>query len=131
MRYFTHLQEILQIQLHFNTSSPEEQTPLLVHISDTMAATKGDFQSYETHVVGNPESYRKNAELNELSSDHTGQAGRGHSDDSVDPDAVGDALNALENKKTVWYAYLTTRDFWIVLAIGYVPIGLFRIWEEI
>jgi len=26
---------------------------------------------------------------------------------------------------------LTTRDFWIVLAIGYVPIGLFRIWEEI
>jgi hypothetical protein len=28
------------------------------------------------------------------------------------------AILALEQKKTTWYAYFTTVDFWIVLALG-------------
>jgi len=40
--------------------------------------------------------------------------------DEVDPEVLEHAIEALEKKKTAWYAYLTTRDFWIVLMIGYV-----------
>ena len=38
----------------------------------------------------------------------------------VDPEVLEHAIEALEKKKTAWYAYLTTRDFWVVLMIGYV-----------
>ena len=40
-------------------------------------------------------------------------------EDNVDEAVVAQGLQALETKKTAWYAYLTTRDFWIVLCIGY------------
>ena len=40
-------------------------------------------------------------------------------EDNVDEAVVAQGLQALETKKTAWYAYLTTRDFWIVLFIGY------------
>lgn len=30
------------------------------------------------------------------------------------------ALHEIEHKKKSWYAYLLTREFWIVLALGYV-----------
>jgi solute carrier family 35 protein F1/2 len=47
--------------------------------------------------------------------------GRGASNDSsTDPEVLGQAIGALENKKTSWFAYLTTKEFWIVLAIGYI-----------
>lgn len=41
-------------------------------------------------------------------------------EDAVDEVVLEQALQALETKKTSWYAYLTTKDFWLVLAIGYV-----------
>jgi len=37
----------------------------------------------------------------------------------IDNSVVEQELEALERKKK-WYSYLTTKDFWIVLAIGYV-----------
>lgn len=30
------------------------------------------------------------------------------------------ALQMIEGRKTKWYAYLTTKDFWIVIIIGHV-----------
>jgi solute carrier family 35 protein F1/2 len=30
------------------------------------------------------------------------------------------ALQKIEERKTKWYAYLTTKDFWIVIILGYV-----------
>ena len=120
---------------HVNTASSEERTSLLVHIFDSesvpsnfkapatntdsiMASNKGGIQPYESPVVGNGQSYDKSADLNEHSSDSMGMDRRGDSDDTIDPEVLGDALHALENKKTVWYAYLTTKDFWIVLLLG-------------
>ncbi len=42
----------------------------------------------------------------------------GGGDDDVDPEVLQHAIEALETKKTAWYAYLTTWDFWIVLLLG-------------
>ncbi|KAI0458081.1 DUF914-domain-containing protein [Xylaria acuta] len=39
---------------------------------------------------------------------------------AADNEAVSHALQDLEGVKVRWYSYLTTRDFWIVLAIGQV-----------
>jgi hypothetical protein len=49
-----------------------------------------------------------------------GERGVNGDGDEVDPEVLEHAIEALEKKKTAWYAYLTTRDFWIVLMIGYV-----------
>ncbi|KAG9240373.1 hypothetical protein BJ878DRAFT_296105 [Calycina marina] len=38
----------------------------------------------------------------------------------VDDEVVEQGLHTLEAKSKHWYAYLTTRDFWIVLAIGQI-----------
>lgn len=38
----------------------------------------------------------------------------------IDAEVLEHALETLEKKKTAWYAYLTTADFWIVLALGQV-----------
>lgn len=38
--------------------------------------------------------------------------------DAINPQVLEQALKTLETKKTAWYAYLTTKDFWIVLVIG-------------
>ncbi|RDW66708.1 DUF914-domain-containing protein [Coleophoma crateriformis] len=43
-----------------------------------------------------------------------------HGEESVDPEILEHAIEALEGKKSSWYAYLLTRDFWIVLVIGQV-----------
>jgi solute carrier family 35 protein F1/2 len=37
---------------------------------------------------------------------------------NVDNEVLEHAIVNLENKKTTWYAYFTTVDFWIVLALG-------------
>lgn len=47
-----------------------------------------------------------------------GERGVNGNGDEVDPEVLEHAIEALEKKKTAWYAYLTTRDFWIVLIIG-------------
>jgi solute carrier family 35 protein F1/2 len=33
---------------------------------------------------------------------------------------IANALEEIEHKKKKWYAYLLTREFWAVLALGYV-----------
>jgi solute carrier family 35 protein F1/2 len=40
-------------------------------------------------------------------------------DDEIAPEILGQGLDAIEGKKKAWYSYFTTRDFWIVLALGY------------
>ncbi|KAI1004022.1 putative solute carrier family 35 member [Podosphaera aphanis] len=40
--------------------------------------------------------------------------------DQLDPQVVERGLEAIENTKTVWFAYLVTWDFWLVLALGQV-----------
>lgn len=39
-------------------------------------------------------------------------------DDGVDGEVLEHAIEVLEGKKKAWYAYLLTRDFWLVLLIG-------------
>jgi solute carrier family 35 protein F1/2 len=34
------------------------------------------------------------------------------------PEVLQAGIEALERKKTAWWAYLATKDFWLVLAIG-------------
>jgi solute carrier family 35 protein F1/2 len=46
--------------------------------------------------------------------------------EKVDAEVLEHAIEALEKRKTAWYAYLTTRDFWLVLMIGYVLPHLFH-----
>lgn len=63
----------------------------------------------EQHYRKHPEQDRERFEMD----------GRGASNESsTNPEALGQALGALESKKTSWFAYLTTKEFWIVLAIG-------------
>jgi hypothetical protein len=80
----------------------------------------------ETHATGvdNGGSYRKSGEQigsplgvrteigvareQEMEADSEG----------VDRVDLAVALQEIENKKHKWYAYLTTRDFWIVLLLG-------------
>jgi hypothetical protein len=58
----------------------------------------------------------------EMTGDEGVRAANG--EDVVDEVVLEQGIQALESKKTAWYAYLTTKDFWIVLVIGYV-ISLF------
>jgi len=77
----------------------------------------------ETYAVGNGESYRKSGDGLEGngsgSVEMTGQRVVTNGGE-VDPEVLEHAIQALENKKTTWWAYLTTKDFWLVLLIGYV-----------
>lgn len=77
----------------------------------------------ETYAVGNGEGYRKSSDgLEGNGSGSVEMTGPRvvSNDDEVDPEVLEQAIQALENKKTAWWAYLTTRDFWLVLLIGYV-----------
>ena len=82
----------------------------------------------ETYAVGNGESYRKSGDG--LEGNGSGSVEltpqRVASDEDVDPEVLEHAIQALENKKTAWWAYLTTKDFWLVLLIGYVLLQLDR-----
>ncbi len=40
--------------------------------------------------------------------------------DGVAPETLNDAVETLELKNTKWWAYFQTKDFWIVLVLGYV-----------
>lgn len=78
-----------------------------------MATDKGYYapgvETEPAHVI--LQNDRKSADVHELD-------GRAHSDESANPHVLEHGIATLESKKTVWYAYLTTKDFWIVLAIG-------------
>jgi solute carrier family 35 protein F1/2 len=77
----------------------------------------------ETHAIGNGESYRKSNGLegNAENGDYMTAGRRVNSrGEEVDGEVLEHAIEALEKKKTAWYAYLLTKDFWLVLLIGYV-----------
>jgi solute carrier family 35 protein F1/2 len=80
-------------------------------------------ETYERHVG---ESYSKSSDGLEGNGNGSGSlemAGQRvvtNPDEEIDPEILEHAIQALENKKTAWWAYLTTRDFWLVLLIGYV-----------
>lgn len=40
------------------------------------------------------------------------------SEDNIDGEVLEYAIQSLEGKRKHWYTYLTTKDFWLVLAIG-------------
>ncbi|KAF4629293.1 hypothetical protein G7Y89_g8856 [Cudoniella acicularis] len=46
--------------------------------------------------------------------------GNGTGDENVNPEVLEYAIQALEGKKKHWYTYMTTADFWVVLAIGQI-----------
>lgn len=41
-------------------------------------------------------------------------------DEIVGEAVVAQGLYAIEGKKKHWYTYMTTKDFWVILALGYV-----------
>jgi solute carrier family 35 protein F1/2 len=69
------------------------------------------------HVNG--ESY-KNSDGLEVTGEESGSMemrAQGE-EDGVDGEVLEHAIEVLESKKQAWYAYLLTRDFWLVLVIG-------------
>ncbi|KHJ33298.1 putative solute carrier protein [Erysiphe necator] len=59
-------------------------------------------------------------EENEQSSRSTNDPSTTTQEEEINSEVVEHGLEALENSKTAWYAYLKTRDFWLVLALGQV-----------
>jgi solute carrier family 35 protein F1/2 len=76
------------------------------------------------HSVGNGESYRKSSDGLEGTGEEGGSMEmHAHvGEDGVDPEVLEYAIEALESKKRAWYAYLLTKDFWLVLLIGFVSL---------
>lgn len=48
-------------------------------------------------------------------------------EDGVDGETLERGIEALEGKKKAWYAYLLTKDFWLVLLIGFVCLSYFLV----
>jgi hypothetical protein len=86
-----------------------------------MAGTKG-IEAYERDVGG---AYRKSSDGldgNE-GSGSIEMNGRGIENDGeevVDEVILAQGIQALESKRKHWYTYMTTKDFWLVLLIGFV-----------
>lgn len=78
----------------------------------------GKTTAIETHDNSLGEGYHKSDGNEETDISGVEINGAGVGDDAVSPEIVGQALETLEKKKTAWYAYLTTADFWFVLALG-------------
>lgn len=76
----------------------------------------------ETHttVIGNGASYRKSTDDFGISGWGSGPGNGIVVEDAASPTELAIALEKLEGKKIKWYAYLTTKDFWIVIILGYV-----------
>jgi solute carrier family 35 protein F1/2 len=79
-----------------------------------MAKTTG----IETHAHPVGESYKAGDEGMMVSDESRSMEMRGEGGEDVDPEVVAAGIEALERKRTKWYSYFLTRDFWIVLAIG-------------
>jgi solute carrier family 35 protein F1/2 len=86
-----------------------------------MAITGADAKStaIETHdtKLANEDSNELGNGSNEVSVEGQGLNG---SEEAVDEGVLERGIEALEAKKTKWWAYLATRDFWFVLLLGYV-----------
>lgn len=80
-------------------------------------------ETFEARGV-NGESYRKSSDGLEGSGEASGGmemvGERQVNGDEVDPEVLEHAIAVLETKNNKWYAYLTTRDFWFVLVLGYI-----------
>jgi hypothetical protein len=92
--------------------------------------TEEKASAVETHTttIGSGANYRKaNDDFGPSVSGPAYGVTDGHEMDMAEPVPsrieLATALQEIEGKKTKWYAYLTTKDFYIVLALGYV---LFR-----
>lgn len=79
-----------------------------------------DNKAIETQERSMGENYRKSTDgvertgAIEMNEDHVQITG----DRVVDEEIVAQGLQALEGKKKHWYTYMTTKDFWFVLALG-------------
>lgn len=74
----------------------------------------GKTTAVETHIG---EGYRKSGDGVD-GVEGPGMEMNNTGEEAVDAEALEHAIEALEKKKSAWYAYLTTVDFWIVLALG-------------
>jgi hypothetical protein len=98
-----------------------------------MASTATDTKpAIETQdrALGNDESYKSSDDLNgnglghgssEVSDEELRTA---EGQETVDGLVLEQAIEAIESKKSKWWAYLTTREFWIVLLLGCVFLSL-------
>ena len=68
------------------------------------------------HVNG--ESYKASDGLEGTVGDSPSLEMHAQGADAVDGEVLEHAIEALEGKKKAWYAYLLTRDFWLVLILG-------------
>jgi hypothetical protein len=112
----------------YNSLSDSDRDSIVRERQIGAMASKGaeiKTSAVETHttVIGNGASYGK-------SDDDFGLSGSGFGSGNgvgvEDPGRVASraelaiALQKIEGRKTKWYAYLTTKDFWIVIVLGYV-----------
>ena len=83
-----------------------------------MASTDAKTTAIETRdrKLDNDDSNELGNDSNEVSVDEPRAGG---SEAAVDEVVLEQAIEALESKKTRWWAYMKTRDFWIVLLLGY------------
>ena len=113
----------------FITAFHEEELPLLVHTLEIEPhhTTKGKGQQEDNMAAKgiNTTSFETSAY-----DEHHGKTGHGH--DSLQLDergihetssndvAAAEGLAALESDRKSWFGYMKTKDFWIVLVVGYV-----------
>jgi solute carrier family 35 protein F1/2 len=85
----------------------------------------------ETHTtaIGNGASYGKSTDDFGVTGSRSGSGNGVGVEEINEMDMAGPvpsgvelatALQKIEGRKTQWYAYLTTKDFWIVIILGYV-----------
>jgi solute carrier family 35 protein F1/2 len=100
---------------------------LLVTMASKGAEMKTSAVETHTTAIGNGASYRKSNDDFEVSGSGFGSGNRGGVEEINAMDMAGPALSRIEletalqkieGKKTKWYAYLTTKDFWIVIILG-------------
>lgn len=88
--------------------------------SSAMAAKATGIESI--HEVGPGESYKASDGLEGVGGGSGSMEMRG--ENVVDEAVLEQGIEALEGRGKKWYAYLMTRDFWLVLVIGYFPLLL-------
>jgi len=121
------------------STASEQRHPLLVYTSDSEdeesilnsnlgkkgsryhsgsmeSKIDGKTTAVETHIG---EGYRKSGDGVD-GVEGPGMEMNNTGEEAVDAEALEHAIEALEKKKSAWYAYLTTVDFWIVLALGQI-----------
>lgn len=92
-----------------------------------MASTDTDMKTAietQDHSLGNEASLRSSGRLegNEHGNDSNGVSDSelrpAGGEGAVDGVVLEQAIETLEAKKTTWWAYLATKEFWLVLLIG-------------